>query len=52
MLLAYAKLQVSDAVLHSALPDDPAFEELLIDYFPAPLRERFPAAGDVAPVQG
>ncbi|RZU33710.1 NAD-glutamate dehydrogenase [Blastococcus saxobsidens] len=44
VLLAYAKLQAGDAVLQSALPDDPAFEELLVDYFPAPLRERFPAA--------
>jgi glutamate dehydrogenase len=44
VLLAYAKLQTGDAVLHSALPDDPAFEELLVGYFPEPLRERFPAA--------
>ena len=31
-------------MLHSGLPDDPALEGLLVDYFPAPLRERFPAA--------
>ncbi|MGY1848664.1 MULTISPECIES: NAD-glutamate dehydrogenase [unclassified Blastococcus] len=44
VLLAYAKLQTGDAVLASPLPDDPALEELLIGYFPAPLRNRFPAA--------
>ena len=31
-------------MLKSTLPDDPALEGLLVDYFPAPLRERFPAA--------
>ncbi|SEM05555.1 glutamate dehydrogenase [Blastococcus sp. DSM 46786] len=44
VLLAYAKLQTGDAVLASPLPDDPALEELLVDYFPGPLRSRFPAA--------
>ena len=44
VLLAYAKLQTGTEVLASGLPDDPALEGLLIDYFPAPLRERFPAA--------
>jgi glutamate dehydrogenase len=44
VLLAYAKIQVGDAVLHSGLPDDPALEELLSGYFPAPLRRRFPTA--------
>ncbi|MCW2740477.1 MAG: Glutamate dehydrogenase [Blastococcus sp.] len=44
VLLAYAKLQADEAVLHSTLPDDPALEELLVSYFPAPLRDRFPAA--------
>src|SRR3954452_6318004 len=34
VLLAYAKLQTDEAVLHSPLPDDPALEELLVDYFP------------------
>ena len=31
-------------MLDSGLPDDPALEGLLVDYFPAALRERFPAA--------
>ena len=44
MLLAYAKLQTETEVLKSGLPDDPALEGMLVDYFPAPLRERFPTA--------
>jgi glutamate dehydrogenase len=44
VLLAYAKIEVGDAVLHSGLPDDPALEHLLSDYFPGPLRRRFPTA--------
>jgi glutamate dehydrogenase len=44
VLLAYAKLETGDVVLHSDLPDDPALEHLLVDYFPTRLRERFPAA--------
>jgi glutamate dehydrogenase len=44
VLLAYAKLETGDAVLASALPDDPALEGLLVGYFPAELRRRFPAA--------
>jgi glutamate dehydrogenase len=44
VLLAYAKLETGDVVLHSDLPDDPALEGLLTDYFPAQLRDRFPAA--------
>jgi glutamate dehydrogenase len=42
VLLAYAKLEAGDAVLHSDLPDDPALEPLLIDYFPPALREGYP----------
>jgi glutamate dehydrogenase len=44
VLLAYAKLETGDVVLQSELPDDPALEDLLSSYFPAPIRERFPAA--------
>ncbi|MCW2699600.1 MAG: Glutamate dehydrogenase, partial [Blastococcus sp.] len=44
VLLAYAKLETDDVVLASDLPDDPALEHLLTGYFPAQLRERFPAA--------
>jgi glutamate dehydrogenase len=51
VLLAYAKLQTADAVLHSDLPDDPAFEELLAGYFPPALRSRFPAAISAHPLR-
>ncbi|MGR7024481.1 NAD-glutamate dehydrogenase [Geodermatophilus sp. URMC 62] len=51
VLLAYAKLEVSDAVLSSELPDDPALARLLRDYFPAALRERFPEAVDSHPLR-
>ncbi|MGY1606149.1 NAD-glutamate dehydrogenase [Geodermatophilus sp. SYSU D00700] len=51
VLLAYAKLEVNDAVLASDLPDDPALARLLRDYFPAPLRERFAAAVDSHPLR-
>jgi glutamate dehydrogenase len=44
VLLAYAKLEAGDAVLASDLPDDPALEPLVVGYFPAALRERFPDA--------
>jgi glutamate dehydrogenase len=44
VLLAYAKLETDDVVLHSDLPDDPALEGLLTGYFPSALRDRFPAA--------
>jgi glutamate dehydrogenase len=44
VLLAYAKLQAGSEVLGSTLPDDPALEGLLVDYFPAALQKRFPAA--------
>jgi glutamate dehydrogenase len=44
VLLAYAKIEVGDAVLHSELPDDPALADLLSDYFPGPLHRRFPTA--------
>ncbi len=44
VLLAYAKIETGDALLDSALPDDPALGDLLTGYFPDPLRRRFPAA--------
>ncbi|HEX4885831.1 MAG TPA: NAD-glutamate dehydrogenase [Casimicrobiaceae bacterium] len=44
VVLAYAKLWLYDVVLASALPDDPWIARALVDYFPAPLRERFEQA--------
>jgi glutamate dehydrogenase len=38
-LLPFAKLWLGEAVIESALPDDPAFAPLLLDYFPTALRE-------------
>jgi glutamate dehydrogenase len=43
-LVAHAKLDLHARVLASDLPDTPAFAARLAEYFPRPLRERFPAA--------
>jgi glutamate dehydrogenase len=40
-LLPFLKLWLTDALLDSALPEDPALAALLVAYFPTPLRERF-----------
>ncbi|MCJ2090659.1 NAD-glutamate dehydrogenase [Methylobacterium sp. E-005] len=42
VLLAYAKLSLHDAILDSAVPNDPYFERELQRYFPKALREQFP----------
>ncbi|MCJ2015680.1 NAD-glutamate dehydrogenase [Methylobacterium sp. J-076] len=44
VLLAYAKLSLHDAILASAVPNDPYFDRELQRYFPKELRERFPDA--------
>ena len=44
VLLAYAKLSLHDAILDSAVPNDPYFDRELQRYFPRALRERFPDA--------
>ncbi|MCW3002715.1 MAG: NAD-specific glutamate dehydrogenase, large form [Conexibacter sp.] len=41
VLLAYAKRLLTDELLDSDLPDDPAFERDLRTYFPRPVVERF-----------
>ena len=41
VLLAYAKLDLSRAVVESALPDDPYFRPLLAAYFPKRAAEHF-----------
>ena len=43
-LLAHAKLDLTARVLATDLPDTPAFADRLAEYFPRPLRERFPQA--------
>ncbi len=40
-LLAYAKLDLSDEILASDLPDDPLLEGELLRYFPTTLQQRF-----------
>ncbi len=44
VLLAYAKLDLYDALLDSDLPDDPLLIADLQRYFPQPLQDRFPDA--------
>ena len=44
VLLAYAKLALHDAILASDAPDDPYFERELMNYFPAALKQQFPAS--------
>jgi len=44
VLVAYAKLALKGSLLESEVPDDSYLESTLLEYFPAPLRERF---GDV-----
>ena len=43
-LLAHTKLDLTTQVLASDLPDTPAFAGRLPEYFPAAVRDRFPAA--------
>jgi glutamate dehydrogenase len=43
-LVAHAKLDLHSRVLASDLPDAPVFAARLAEYFPRPLRERFPQA--------
>ena len=44
VILAYAKLALYDALLASAVPNDPYFDRELQRYFPAALRQQFPDA--------
>lgn len=42
VLLAYAKMQLFEALLDSDVPEDPYIRTALHRYFPRPLRERYP----------
>ena len=44
VLLSYGKITLYDQLLASALPDDLSLEGDLEQYFPVPVRQRFPAA--------
>ncbi|UGY91732.1 NAD-glutamate dehydrogenase [Streptomyces gobiensis] len=46
VLLAYAKITVTEELVKSDLPDDPYLRRLAHDYFPRALRERFPTEID------
>src|SRR5205085_6530946 len=41
VLLAYAKIDLTDEILDSDLPDDPLLEGELLLYFPTTLRQNF-----------
>ncbi len=43
VLLAYAKIDLTDQILESSLPDDPLLEEELVRYFPTTLQQKFDA---------
>lgn len=41
VLLAYSKMWLYDALLESDVPEDPLVAQMLVDYFPKPLQQRF-----------
>ena len=41
VLLAYSKIEAKREIQASSLPDDDWTQQVLVDYFPTPLRERF-----------
>ncbi len=41
VLLAYSKMWLYDALLDSDVPEDPLVADMLVDYFPKPLQQRF-----------
>lgn len=51
VLLAYVKIKLKEAILASALPDDPWCLHLLVDYFPTPLREKYRAQMESHPLR-
>lgn len=42
VLQAYVKIAVQTSLLPTPLPDDPALQRVLLEYFPRPLPERYP----------
>jgi glutamate dehydrogenase len=51
VLLSHAKLWLTDALLESDLPDDPAFADDLLGYFPPAIATRFRAAALAHPLR-
>ncbi|MGH3545825.1 MAG: NAD-glutamate dehydrogenase domain-containing protein, partial [Mycobacteriales bacterium] len=41
VLMAYVKIGIAEDVVHTSLADEPWCHEVLLGYFPTPLRERF-----------
>ena len=51
VLTAYAKIQLTAALVDSDLADDPWFHRTLSQYFPGQIRERFDAELDTHPLR-
>ncbi len=51
VLLAYAKITLSEELLASDLPEDPFLQRELVGYFPTLLRERFAGAMEQHPLR-
>ncbi len=51
VLVAYAKLALKADLVQSKLPDEPWFHRSLAEYFPEPIRERFPDELDKHPLR-
>ena len=51
VVMAYTKLAVTESVLNSDLPEEPAFDDLLLGYFPVEIGRRFTAGIDAHPLR-
>ena len=51
VLLAYSKLLLEQWVLETDLPDDPAYDHLMVNYFPEALHTRYPTAMRTHPLR-
>ncbi|MGB6456101.1 MAG: NAD-glutamate dehydrogenase, partial [Streptosporangiaceae bacterium] len=51
VLLAQTKIEATEEVLASGLPDDPYLHQVLAEYFPPALRERYVARLDAHPLR-
>src|SRR5699024_11256853 len=51
VVIAYSKLALKADLTDSTLADDPWFAAVLAEYFPAPVRERFPGAPEAHPLR-
>jgi glutamate dehydrogenase len=51
VMMAYTKRLLAEAVLLSDLPEEHAYDDLLLGYFPVPISERFATAIDSHPLR-